>query len=237
MIKSIFYLLFVISVTTTEKNESKNQDYFDEGGYLKSAKTKKLSVKTLNHMLLNEIVFQLVNNKRRKKGLEALTYASELNKVSLKFQDKLELRRFTNTSSIERKISRTLYNKTKNAGFDGGLVVPVVGEYEALDYDGRSEFFYNRSEKKSEFKLFYGKKPRKSELNPSRTEIQALDYYSFAKKILKKLESENKKELYSKVYKWGGLHLQWYYKSLNKRKIPQIKMIFILGGYATAGMR
>lgn len=237
MIKSIFSLLLVLSVTTTEKNVSKNQDYFNKEVYLKSAKTKKLGVKTLNHTLLNETVFKLVNNKRRKKGLDALTYASALNKVSLKFQDKLELRRFANTSSIERKISRTLYNKTKSAGFDGGLVVPVVGEYEALDYDGKSEFFYNRNEKQSEFKLFYGKKPRKSELNPSRTEIQALDYYSFAKKILKKIESENKKELYSKAYKWGGVHLQWYYKSLNKRKIPQIKMIFILGGYATAGMR
>tara|TARA_Y100000766_G_C18833018_1_gene569044 strand:+ start:447 stop:1160 length:714 start_codon:yes stop_codon:yes gene_type:complete len=237
MIKSIFSLILVLSVTTTEKNVSRNKDYFNEEVYLKSAKTKKLGVKTLNHTLLNETVFKLVNNKRRKKGLDALNYASALNKVSLQFQDKLELRRFTNTSSIERKIGRTLYNKTKSAGFDGGLVVPVVGEYEALDYDGKSEFFYNRNEKQSEFKLFYGKKPRKSELNPSRTEIQPLDYYNFAKKILKKLESENKKELYSKAYKWGGVHLQWYYKSLNKRKIPQIKMIFILGGYATAGMR
>ena len=237
MIKSIFTLLLILSVTSTEKNESKNQNYFIKRNNFKYAKTEKLSVKTLNNKLLNETVFQLVNLKRRKKGLDVLTFTSALNKVSLKFQDKLELRRFTNTSSIERKIGRTLYNKTKNAGFDGGLVVPVVGEYEALDYDGKSEFFYDKNEKQSEFKLFYGKKPRKSEPNPFREEIQALDYYSFGKKILKKLESENKKELYSKAYKWGGIHLQWYYKSLNKRKIPQIKMIFILGGYATAGMR
>jgi len=59
---------------------------------------------------------------------------------------------------------------------------------------------------------------------------------SFAKQLLSNLESDNKKNLYSKSYKWGGLHLQWYYKSINKNKIPQIKMIFILGGYQTAGM-
>ena len=237
MIKSILSLALLLNLSSVKKDESNYQNFFKNGNHYTSAKTKKLGIQTLNHNQLNKIVFQLVNKKRRKKGLDSLAYTSALNKVSSAFQDKLELRRFTNTSSIERKINRTLYNKTKNAGFDGGLVVPVVGESDALDYDGKSDFFYSKSNKKSEFKLFYGKKPRKSELNPSRKEIEALDYYSFAKTILKQLESENKKELYSKAYKWGGLHLQWYYKSLNKRKIPQIKMVFILGGYATAGMR
>ena len=237
MIKSIFSLCLILTFTTAEKVKNNKINNLIEGINYAYAKRKKIGIKTLNHSLLNKTVFQLVNDKRRKKGLDTLKYTSALNKVSLKFQDKLELRRFTNTSSIERKINRTLYHKTKNYGFDGGLVIPIVGESKALNYDGKSEFFYKKSDKKSEFKLFYGKKPRKSELNPSRTEIEALNYYNFAKTILKKLESENKKELYSKAYKWGGLHLQWYYKSLNKRKIPQIKMIFILGGYATAGMR
>lgn len=196
----------------------------------------KLTVKSLNHKLLNKTVFQLINEKRKKKGLDTLAFTTPLNEVAIKYQDELEFRRFKNTVSIERKINKSLYARTKKAGFDGGLVLPIVGEFNALDYDGK-EFFLDKTNKDSTFKLFYGKKPRKSEKNPVRTEIEALDYYSFAKKVLKELESENKKQLYSKVYKWGGLHLQWHYKSLNKRKIPQIKMVFLLGGYATAGMR
>ena len=93
-----------------------------------------------------------------------------------------------------------------------------------------------KTETKSEFKLFYGKRPNKNTKNQTRKEIQPLSYFHFAKNILKKLESENKKQLYAKSYKWGGLHLQWYYKSFNKRKIPEIKMIFLLGGHQTAGM-
>tara|TARA_Y100000766_G_C18911154_1_gene608435 strand:- start:975 stop:1733 length:759 start_codon:yes stop_codon:yes gene_type:complete len=237
MIKCILSFTFLIlNSNITQSEESKGKRLEIESNY-STYKKEKLSINNLNNNLLNSIVLQLVNVKRRKKGLDTLTQTSALNKVSLKFQDKLELRRFSNSSSIERKINRTLYYKTKSAGFDGGLVIPVVGEFEALDYDGKSEFFYDKEDKETEFKLFYGKKPRKSELNPFRKEIKALDYYSFAKKILKKLESENKKQLYSKSFKWGGLHLQWYYKTLNKRKIPQIKMIFILGGYATIGMR
>lgn len=237
MIKCILSLTFLIlNSTIIQSEESREKHWKIESNYF-IYKKEKLSINNLNNNHLNSIVLQLVNVKRRKKGLDTLAQTPALNEVSLKFQDKLELRRFSNSSSIERKINRTLYYKTKSAGFNGGLVIPVVGEFEALDYDGKSEFFYDKEDKKTEFKLFYGKKPRRSELNPIRKEIQALDYYSFARKILKKLESENKKQLYSKSFKWGGLHLQWHYKSLNKRKIPQIKMIFILGGYATIGMR
>ncbi|MBO72321.1 MAG: hypothetical protein CMD35_01770 [Flavobacteriales bacterium] len=237
MIKSILSILILFSLATFDNDEINKRIKSQTKTNYSNAKSQKISVRSFDNILLNKTVFQLVNDKRRKKGLDSLRFNSALNKVSLEFQDKLELKRFSNPSSIERKINRSLYIKTKNEGFDGGLVVPIVGEYEALDYDGKSEYFYSKNNKKSEFKLFYGKKPRKSEVNPVRKEIEPLDYHSFAKKILKKLESENKKQLYSKAYKWGGLHLQWYYKSLNKRKIPQIKMIFVLGGYATAGMR
>lgn len=204
---------------------------------LETASNEKITVRSLNHSLLNQTVFALINQKRKKKGLDTLEYTSSLNEIAIKYQDELEFRRFKNTPSIERKINKSLYQRTKKAGFDGGLVLPVVGEFNALKYDGKQEFFLDKTNKDSEFKLFYGKKPRKSEKDPVREEIEALDYLSFAKTVLKNLESDNKKQLYSKVYKWGGLHLQWYYKSLNKRKIPQIKMVFLLGGYATAGMR
>ena len=95
---------------------------------------------------------------------------------------------------------------------------------------------YNKSDTDTEFHLFYGEKPKKRDKDKSRLEIPHHSYLSFAKQLLSNLESDNKKNLYSKSYKWGGLHLQWYYKSINKNKIPQIKMIFILGGYQTAGM-
>ena len=147
MIKSIFSLCLILTFTTAEKVKNNKINNLKEGINYAYAKRKKIGIKTLNHSLLNKTVFQLVNDKRRKKGLDTLKYTSALNKVSLKFQDKLELRRFTNTSSIERKINRTLYNKTKNYGFDGGLVIPIVGESKALNYDGKSEHIkYGRAD-------------------------------------------------------------------------------------------
>lgn len=197
----------------------------------------KLTVLTFNTNLLNKIVFKLVNDKRKKKGLDTLKYTFALNEVALNYQNEFEFRRFKNTTSVERKIQKSLDSKTKKAGFDGGLVLPILAECEALDYTRKTDYFLDRNKKDSEFKLYYGKKPRKNEVNPQRKPLEALNYHAFAKKLLKNLDSENKKQLYAKAYKWGGVNLQWHYKSLNKRKIPQIKMIFILGGYATSGMR
>jgi hypothetical protein len=182
------------------------------------AKNEKLSILSLDSEFLNQTVFRLINEKRRKKGVDTLEYSAELNNVCRKYQDELEFRRFKNTPSIERKINKQLSSRTKKSGFK------------------EQDFFIMKTETKSEFKLFYGKRPSKNAKNKTRKEVQPLNYFHFAKNILRKLESENKKQLYAKSYNWGGLHLQWYYKSLNKRKIPEIKMIFLLGGHQTAGM-
>ena len=115
MIESILYLALLLSLSPIKKDEEAHQNFFEQRNGYALAKTKKLGIKTLNHNLLNKIVFQLVNKKRHKKGLDSLEYTIALNKVSQAFQDKLELRRFTNTSSIERKINRKVSFLHKNS--------------------------------------------------------------------------------------------------------------------------
>lgn len=200
-------------------------------------KSEQLTVRRFDANLLNKTIFHLINEKRSKKGVDTLEYTEALNRVCKNYQEDYEFKNFRNSSSIERKIGRKVHEKTKKMGFEGGLILPVAAQSEALDYDGKKDFFLDRRNDESEFHLFYGKKPRKSEVDPVRTPIAAHTYYVFAQQILDEMDSENRKQLYKKHYKWGGIHTQWYYKSLNKRRMPKIKMIFLLGGYATAGMR
>ena len=195
-----------------------------------------LSVRSFDEQVMNNLIFRLVNEKRVKKGLEALEHEPALSSVAKQYQSKLEFRRFRYPEKIERKIERKLSFKTRRLGFKGGLVLPIVGQGNAIDYKKGADFFYDKKENDTEFHLFYGDKPRKKDKDKFRAGIPHHSYLSFAKNFLKGLESKNKKKLYSKSYKWGGLHLQWYYKSINKKKIPQLKMIFILGGYQTSGM-
>lgn len=196
-----------------------------------------IGVKTFDTALLNDLVMQKINKKRVKKGLSAFVLDEHLSDLCLQYNSEFEGRNYKNTSSIERKIEKTLYTKAKKKGFKGGLILPIVADAHAMDFNDQNDFFSDKLQTTSEFKLFEGKKPAKSNKNYDYIEIKSLSYSVFADKILNELTSENKKQLYSKAFKWAGLHLQWHYKSLFKRKLPRVKMICIVGGYQTAGMR
>lgn len=195
-----------------------------------------LSVKNYDERLLNKLVFNLINKNRVEKGLEALDYEEALSTACRKYQSKFEFRRFTTPEKVEKKIDRDLHAQTKKLGFKGGLVMPVVAQSNGIAYDEGQLYFFNKKDTETEFHLFYGQKPKKKDPNQDRDEIPHHTYASFAKELIENLSASHRKKIYSKSYKWGGLHLQWYYKSMNKNRIPQMKMILVLGGYQTAGM-
>lgn len=195
-----------------------------------------LLVKGFNEELLNQLVFDLINEKRVAKGLDSLDYTASLAVVAKKHQSALEFRRFTNKDKVEAKVEKRLAQETKKAGFKGKLVLPIAAQWDAINYERDEDYFYNKLDTETDFHLFYGVKPKKRDKNKDRDEIPKHSYDSFAKAMLDNLDSKNKDKLYSKSYKWIGMNFQWYYKSLNKRTIPQMKGIFIVGGYQTAGM-
>lgn len=195
-----------------------------------------LTVAEFNENLLNSLVFNLVNKRRVEKGLDSLVYNEALSTVCRKYQSKFEFRRFTSPEKVEKKIERSLHAETQKLGFKGGLVLPLVEQSNGIAYDDGELYFFNKKDKETEFHLFYGTKPKKKDEDQDRDEIPHHSYLSFANEMLDGLSVSHRKKIYSKSYKWGGLHLQWYYKSINKNRIPQMKMIFVLGGYQTAGM-
>lgn len=205
-------------------------------GFLNQA-DERVAIKTFDVEILKQLIFDKVNETRVKKGVKALVIDDKLDELCLKYNNGFEGRNFKNTSSIERKIERTLFAKAKRKGFKGGLIMPIVGDAHAMDFNEKGEFFLDKLQTDSEFMLFAGKKPKKSDVDYQYREIESLTYAQFADRILRELTSENRKQLYSKAFKWTGFHLQWYYKSLYKRRLPRVKMICIVGGYQTAGMR
>lgn len=197
-----------------------------------------LTLKNMNHGLLNQLVMQEVNAIRQAKGVDALDSNKVLHDLSVQYHSTFEFRRFNKPTSIERRIKRAVHDDARKKGFTGGIVVPVCGQYYALDYDGKSDFFYNKADEKTELKMYYGPKSKSKRKDVEVKPIPHHTYQSFAKAIVKNLNSENKKQLFKEAYKWGEVHLQWHYKSLYRNhKIPKIKAIFILSGYETALIR
>ena len=134
MIKSILSLALLLSLSPMKKDEEVHQNFFEQRNGYTLAKTEKLGIQTLNHNLLNKIVFQLVNKKRQKKGLDSLEYTTALNKVSHAFQDKLEEFKKRNVeviaSSVDSWFSHAAWlNTPKQKGGIEGVTYPIISDF------------------------------------------------------------------------------------------------------------
>jgi len=196
-----------------------------------------LSFENTDHDLLNKTVFQLINKERRKRKVDSVAFSHSLYQVARKNQSLLEFRTFKNGAKIQTKINKNLQKTVKDLGFKGGLSTSVAAECNAINYEKGKPFFHLKNDQENKLGLYYGAK--KDLKNPDMTveKIPNYTYHQFAETLLKSLTSKQKKILYSKSYSEMGVQLNWYYKSLHKRRIPQIKVIVIVGGYITAGIR
>jgi hypothetical protein len=222
----ICFLLFSSFLNKHEKNRTSNE-----------TPSLVLSFENTDHELLNQIVFQLINIERLRRKLDTLAFNTSLYQIARKSQSTLEFRTFNNPLKIQSKINRKLNEKAKKMGYKGGILVSLASQHNAIDYEKGKEFFHKKNDKTNKLGLYYGTK--KDLKNPSITvlKIPNYTYIEFASALLKNLSSKQKKILYNASYRDLGLQLNWYYKSLHKRKIPQIKLVTILGGYMTDGIR
>ncbi len=231
MISACFALLLLFQNPST--------DYFTQGSasFLASSLSDQvLSFKNTDRELLNATVFHLINQQRQQKKLDSLSFSAALFQVAKDFQNQLEFKTFNDPKKVDSKVNLKLEEYTKKAGFEGGLVMGISAQNKALNYDGKSEFFFDKTDKTNEFPLYYGNLKQKKQ-GKDLTLIPVYTYREFAQNLIKNLPAESLKQLNNKAYQHIGVYLQWNYKSLEKNQIPQIKLLCIIGGFQTVGMR
>lgn len=192
-----------------------------------------LNVNTADPELLNATLFHAINLLREKKGKTAFEYSEELYKMSKEYMDKMEKKKFTDPEAIQKRYAKVMLNNAQAKGFKGTLVNMNAIEYQAVNYNGK-EFFYNKKDTNTALHLFYGKPPVKNEKKPERDSIDCYTYKSFAEAVLGELLKEDKQKITtSKAYRFSACVLQWDYSTLYKKRIPQIKLIQMAGGFQT----
>ena len=227
MIKTLIFVLVICSTLNFSADSSEKKSLYQS----------ELVFETYNYELLNQVVFDLINQERTKKGLDSLKHNDALYQTAKLYQSKLEFKSFKNALKIESKVNRNLNSLIKKAGYSGALVVSIANEHQGINYEEGSEFFHKKNDQKNILGMYYGSK-KELKTNPNDLDtIPNYTYYEFATALLNNIEKHQKKILYSSAYKDIGLQLNWHYKSLHKRKIPQIKLIAVVGGFMTAGLR
>jgi hypothetical protein len=197
-----------------------------------------LQLANTNHKLLNELLWDGINDMRIQKGIAPLEKNNHLVQLNKIYHSELEFKRFIEPQTIERSIKRSIYNKAFKMGFTAGIIDVVCSENYAINYDEKKEFFYDFNNKETELNLFYGPIKKSERKNAQITQIPHHTYQSFVNHVLQNLSAQQKKVLLNPVFKWGEAQFQWNYKSLHKNKtIPTIKLIFLVASYQTALMR
>ncbi|MFM7022913.1 MAG: hypothetical protein ACKOXB_08035 [Flavobacteriales bacterium] len=210
--------------------------YYDQSAdefFASGVADKILTVADTDPELLNATVFHAINKMRQQKGKEALLHSPEMQKLAASYMGKVENRNFASADVIRKKFLKNILKDAKENGFKGTLLDLNVLQSQAVDYNGKT-FFYNKKDQSTELHLFYGERPTKQDKKQDREAIPNYTYKSFAENLvtaLLKLDKENKTT--SKAYKYSACVLQWDYSSLYKKKIPQIKLIQVVGGFQT----
>lgn len=229
--KNVLTILLCVAFLSFQKG-----NVIDQNEVLSTA-SKELVYEQTDHELLNRTVFELINQERKLKKLPLLKRNEKLGTLAKSYQSTLEFKSFKNPLRIESKINKKLTEKAKKRGYKGGILQAVALQHNGINYEKDRPFFYRKDDQKNQLGMYYGSKKELKKNPDNLTPIPNYTYVGFAKALLSQLSKKQKKMLYSKSYEDLGIQLNWHYKSLHKRKIPQIKLVVLLGGYVTLGIR
>jgi hypothetical protein len=194
--------------------------------------SKEVDVYDFDPGLLNACVFFTLNQYRLNKKRKAFVYSPELEKVAYNYVQIQSSYKFRYYQNERDKLFKGLETVTKIFGFPGTLVDANAAYPYALNYEGKKDFYYDRKDSVTKTKLYYGKKTKSKDKNTIRELIPNETYLSLAKKIVRKWSSRSdKKRSKSRAYTYMACYVDIDERTLNRRRIPQIKAVQIFGGY------
>jgi hypothetical protein len=183
----------------------------------------------VNKTLLEDCIVQELN-KRKKIALED---NSALKNVAYQFQESFQSRHFYSAKRYQARIDKEIRIKgNEKLKYNGTLIVSAISSVDAINYNGK-KFHYHRGDTWSKLHLFYGERTKLNQIEENLIPLHT--YESMAESIVDdNLAGFNKKMMKSSAYKDIGVSVSLDYKTLYRSKIPQIKVIIILGGSQTA---
>ena len=179
----------------------------------------------MNKGFLEKCIVQELN-KRKKIELNDNT---TLKKVASDFQESFQSRHFYSPKRYQARIDKEIRMKGNDKlNYKGTLIVSAISSVDAVNYNEK-KFHYHRGDTYSKLHLFYGERTKLNQVEENVIPLHT--YASMAQSIVdNNLSGFNKKMMKSSAYKDIGLSVSLDYKTLYRSKIPQIKVVVILGG-------
>ena len=188
-----------------------------------------LDIKNIDPDLLNAAVFFRLNKLRKRRRRAPVAFSPQLHILAYNYVTQKHRRKFANLRKNRKYFKKNLLKYTKSVNFKGRLAdIAITREY-ALNYRRHHPFYYDYRETKN---YYYGKKPGTKDSTVEKIPVPCYTYNELADEIIMSLyRSSSNTTLRSGAYEYAGCFVQVDPGTLNRKKIPVVKVMIVFGGF------
>ena len=186
-----------------------------------------------DYELLKKTVIEKINIKRHQKSKVELINNTSLQLTSDYYIQMLRANKFENSSANKLRLNRKIKKFCKMNGYKNAFLDFHITNISCVNFKGR-EFYFDKDDTETSTHLFIGKKPTKKEKSDEKFKEMPIKPYSYDElaDIISRIfiSDEGYFKLLNNGFDKFGFSLFVEKGSLYRHKIPNIKIILILGG-------
>lgn len=201
-------------------SEYSTDDYYSSG-----IGDQEFNVFEYDTQLLNAAIFFALNRERASGNKDLFKYDPNLSTAAFNYVLLKSRKRLEDTKANNDKLAKDFPGAGSLFSFYGKLQNFNIGVINAIRYKKGKAFFYNKKDENTLLKLYYGDKKDKNKEHPP---LEFMNYNEFAVYLLHLID---KKNLRSKAYEYVGCYAMIDPATLNRRRIPQARVMIIYGGF------
>lgn len=183
--------------------------------------------------LLRELIMQKINAKREKRKLKPLTLHNALQQTAEQYIAQFRYTRFENNQENKKRLRKHIKKNCQAAGYKNAYLDFQIRAQHAMNYYG-THYYYDKEDTETSTHLFLVRRPGKTEKSKPGYKpvyMKTYTYDELATLIVRVFVRDD--GFFSSLnngYDKYGFALTVDKRTLYRNRIPQVKVLLILGG-------
>lgn len=191
----------------------------------------------IDHELLDACLFFCINRLRKKYRKSILIFNQDLYRLTTTYVHSNHSNNFDHDQKDLHRVSKAVNYFSNQKNFHAKQLYSSVETVKLMDMKGVYNYYFDKSavvDDISEWGIYKGHSKNKNDTTKIKEEVSTLTYFGFCDKLSKVLVSDNRLALKSKAYSEVACSVLFDPKTIFRKKIPSVKIIFVYAGKRTA---
>ncbi len=191
----------------------------------------------INQKLIDACLFFSINKLRKKYHRPALEHNMDLYKMASAYTQTSYLSSFQNDKKDKTKASKAVKYFAKKLEFHSSQLKTVVNTQLLMNLKGVYQFYYDKpsvTNNESDWGIVSGSSKHRFDSTKTKEFIAPLTYSEFCNQLSKQFSLRHRKDLKNKAFSEGSCSVLLDPRTIFKKKVPSVKVIFVYAGKRTA---